>query len=505
MADDPITLAIGPWLPDLPALGNPGCTQARNVYPKTSKGYGPWPSPMPYSGALDARCQGGAAFIDKLGNVSMFAGDAGKLYRLISGSVGWVDVSRGGGYATPQDGQWNFSYANGLAIATNYNDAIQSFDLASSSTFADLSPDAPRARYAAIVKNFLVLAGTYDPIDADQPQRVWWPALNDPTNWPTPGTTAAAIVQSSFDDLLGDNGFCTGIVGNLGNADGAVFMERAVFRMIYSGPPEVFDFPPAEGVQGCVAPNSIVQYGNVAYYVAADGPYYFDGLESAPIALDQWAQTFLGDLDQGYLDRVVGAVDPVNHLILWAYPGQGNVNGNPNHLIVYNVRLKRGSILDVECETVLRLLSIGYTLDELYTVLGYSLDTLPAPLDSRVWTGGLQLLGTFDTLHKLNYFTGANLAATVETMEVQPFVGRRTKFTGARPLVDGGTPSIAVIKRELQQSNPVATAPVAMNGLGLCPVRGSGRYVRGRIAMPAGSDFSQIQGLQLIATPGGDR
>lgn len=505
MENNPLVLPVGPWTPDLPVLGNAGCVNVRNVYPKTSKSYGPWPSQMVYSNALTARCQGAAAFLDQLGNVNLFAGDATKLYRMVAGSVAWANVSKVGGYNTPSDGQWVFTYQNGLVIATNFADAQQSFDLASSLIFADLAVAAPRARYGSVVKNFYVVGGTYDAVDTDQPQRVWWPALNDPTNWPTPGTTAAAIVQSSFNDLLGDIGFLSGIVGNLGNADGAVFFEKAVFRMIYSGPPEVFDFPPAEGVRGCIAPNSLVQFGNLAYYMAADDFYVFDGQSSVPLGFDQWAQTFFLDLDQGYLDRVVGAADPLNKLIVWAYPGQGNSNGNPNHLLVYNWALKRASVLDVECETILRLLSIGYTLDQLYTVLGYTLDTLPAPLDSRIWSGGLQLLGTFDTLHKLNYFTGANLAPTVDTMETQPFPGRRWNCTGARPLVDGGTPSVAIGKRELQTQAVIFTPAVAMNALGTCKVRTSGRYGRARITLPAGSVFSHIQGVELEGTKAGTR
>lgn len=504
MESNPLRIPVGKWLPDLPDFENPGSINVRNVWPKTSKSYGAWPSPMVYSDALGARCQGATAFLDKLGNVTLFAGDATKLYQLTGGGITWADVS-GGPYACPASGQWNFQYMNGRVIATDYDDNIQTFLLGVDTAFSDLSADAPRARYLGVIKNFLVVAGTFDATDADQPQRVWWPALNDPTNWPTPGTQAAAQAQSSFNDLLGDNGFATGVVGNLGNADGAIFFERAVFRVIYSGPPVVFDFPPAEGVRGCVAPNSIVQFGNLAYYLAADGFYVFDGQSSESIDLEQFGQTFYSDLDQTYMDRVIGTADPLNKLIIWAYPGVGNNNGNPNHLLVYNWALKRASVLDVECEIVTKLLSLGYTLDELYTVLGYSLDNLPAPLDSRIWTGGLQLLGTFDALHKLNYFTGANLAPTIDTTEVQPFPGRRWSCKGIRPMTDGGVPSIAIGHRERMQDPVVWTPALPMNALGICPVRTSGRYGRARITLPANSDFSHILGAEIDGGKAGSR
>jgi len=506
MEKNPLRLLTGPWLPDLPALDNPGILTATNVYARTPKSYGPVGSMQVYSSALGARCQGAAAFLDATGNVNLFAGDASKLYRLVPGGTSWADVSKVGGYSTPSDGQWKFEYFNGIVTATNYSDPIQKFNITAADTaFSDLASGAPRARYLAFIKNFLMVAGTFDATDEDQPQRVWWPALADPTNWPTPGTVAAAQVQSSRNDLFGDYGFIQGVVGNLGNADGAVFMERAVFRVIYSGPPVVFDFSPAEGVKGCVAPNSIVQYGNLAYYLGPDGFYVFDGLTSTPIGANKFDKTFYADLDQSYLDRIVGTADPINRQIIWAYPGRGNSGGTPNHLLMYNWDLERATVCDMECETIARMLSIGYTLDQLYTVLGYTLDTLPAPLDSRVWTGGQLLLGAFDTAHKLNYLSGANLAPTVDTTEAQPFPGRRWRVKGARPLVDGGTPSVAIGRRERLVDPVTFTAASAMNALGICPVRASGRYGRARITLPAGSDFSHIQGVELDGDQAGSR
>jgi hypothetical protein len=416
---------VGPWTPDLPDYGNPGSINVRNVYPKTSKSYGPWPSPMVYSDALTARCQGGAAFIDNLGNVNLFAGDQDEALSHGGRLRGLDRCVQVGGYSCPADGQWNSTYLNGVVIANNLQRSHPGLYPRIFCAFADLAAAAPNARYSAVVKNFLMVTGTYDATDADQPQRAWWPALNDPTNWPTPGTTAAATVQSSFDDLLGDQGFMTGIVGNLGNADGAVFIERAVYRMLYSGPPETFDFPPAVGVVGCVAPGSIVSYANRAFYLGPDGFYAFDGASADPIGANKFDKTFYADLDQSYMGRIVGTADPINRQIIWAYPGQGNINGNPNRLLFYSTVNQRATICDVTCETIARMLSVGYTLDQLYTVLGYTLDNLPAPLDSRVWTGGQLLLGLFDTTHKLNYMTGANLAPLIDTTEAQPFPGTK--------------------------------------------------------------------------------
>lgn len=506
MATRPLTLPMGEYLPDLPDYNNPGSDTVLNVVPKTPTSYGPVQAPVVYSDALDDRCQGAAAFIDTDGNVSMFAGDAHKLYQLSSGGTTWTDVS-GVSYSTPSDGQWKFEYYNGFVTATNYIDPIQVFQLGVSLTFSDLAAAAPTAKYMAFVKGFLAVAFTNDPSSNVQPQRVWWPGVNDPTNWPTPGGTSAAQVQSSYNDIFGSQGSITGIVGNLGNADAAVFFQHAVWRMIYSGPPQVFDFFPAEGVRGCPAPNSIVQYSNLCYYLGEDGFYVFDGMSSKPIGANKVDNTFYNDLDQAYFDRIIGAVDPINKQILWAYPGDGNSGGNPNKILIYNWQLDKWSLITlITGEVFARLMTIGYTLDELYTVLGYLIDDVPASLDSPLWTGGKVQLGMFDTNHKLNFFTGQNLAATVDTSESQLFNGKKARIKNARPIVDGPvTPSVTIGYRDLQTQDVNYTSAIPMNALGTSPVRTSGRYIRGRITLPANSDFNNITGLELEATEAGIR
>lgn len=365
---------------------------------------------------------------------------------------------------------------------------------------------APKARYIANVKNFLCAGNTWDPVNGAQPQCVWWSALNDPTNWPTPGTVTAAEYQSDYNNLYGDGGWIQGVVGNLGTADGAVLMEHAVWRMLYVGPPAVFDFFPAQGVKGCPAPGSIVQLGNLVYYLGEDGFYAFDGTNVTPIGANRVDKWFFSNLDQSNISRVVGTVDPINKQIIWAAPFLMDATGGaPSRLVCYNWQLDRWTMAEVTLETVLRALTFGYTLDQLYTVLGYTIDTLPAPLDSRLWTGGQIALAAFDTTHKLNFFTGPNLAPTVDLGELQLFPGKVSVVKNARPLVDGGTPTVSIGTRNRTVDQASFNAGTAMNAIGTCPQRATGRYVRGRITLPAGSSFSHIQGCEVEATAAGAR
>lgn len=507
----PLVLPVAEYTPDLPDGG--GSKDIRNVYPRTPLSYGPVLSPVAQLNGLDRRCQGGAAYRDSSGVVHLFASEAFNLYHISSGAS-WTNVSRSfSSYTTNDEEMWRFAYFNGTVLATNFADPIQAYILIGGTAFADLAGGPPRARHIAVVKNaFVVVGNTYDGTNGNMPQRVWWSAAGNHQNWPTPGTTDAAIYQSGAVDLLGEGGWVQGFAANLLNADAIVFQQHAVRRMQYTVNP-VFSFLPVESAHGCLCPDSIVVAGGIAYYWGPDGIYAFDGAQSRPIGANKVDKTVYTEVDGGNLHRVVGTADPANKLIWWAYPTGGATDGNPDRLLCYNWNLDRFSICEVTCETLLRLISLGYTLDELTTILGYtSIETMPASLDSEAWQGGRLTLGSFTSQHQVAFFTGDPLAATVETQELQPAPGKRWLVTNSRPLIDGGgtAPTVAIGKRERKTDAVSYTPAVDMNALGQCPVRTSGRYMRGKIVVPANttntnSGWGQISGLELDAVPQGIR
>ncbi len=506
VANNPLTLTVKPWTPDMPSFGSGESMTVRNVLPRTPTSYGPFPSLNQYgSTPLPARCQGAVPGVDPDGNVSLFAGTGTNLYEMTVGSTTFNNVSKSAGaYNLAVEEYWSFALIKSRLIATNISDPIQSFVIGTDSAFSDLSADAPKARYATGIKQFLMVGNTHDPIGGNAPWRVWWSAINDPTSWPTPGSSAAAAVQSDYNDIIDDGGWIMGLVGNLGTSDGAIFFEHCVWRIVYTGPPGVFSFFPAQGVRGTPAPGSIIHLGSVAYYLGEDGFYVFDGTNSLPIGANKIDKTFFADLDPAQISRITSAVDPVNKMVFWAYAGAGNNQGNSNRVIVYNWVTENWSIADINSEVIFRSLTFGYSLDGL-DATGYNLDTLPYSLDSRAWTSGASILSAFDLTHTLCYFNGSNLAATVDTEEIQPYNGQRTFIRNARPLVDGGVPSIAMGTRELLTSTVNYTPAIAINSLGWSPQRTTGRYTRSRITLPAASTFTHIQGVQIDADPVGVR
>lgn len=363
---------------------------------------------------------------------------------------------------------------------------------------------APKARYMAQVKGFLVLGNTSDAVGGNQPQRVWWSSSNDPTTWPTPGGTLAATLQSSYNDLFGEGGWIKGIVGNLGTADGAVFMEHAIWQMIYVGPPVVFNFIPIEGARGTEMPGSIAQLGGTVFYVGEDGIYQFDGTTSVPIGYGKVDKTFFADLDFSYLSRVTGAIDPINKLYVLAYPGAGNSNGNPNKILTYHWPSQKWSVLQVNCEHILRAYAFGNNvLDSIGSVSLDSVTYNKFPMDSSVWNGGQLLLGGFDVSHQLSFFNGPNLGATIETTEGQPYPDKISFINNCRPLVDGGIPTVSFAWRNRLVDVPNYNIGTVMNQIGTCPQTINGRYLRASVTIPNGSLWTHFQGIDVDAVPNG--
>ena len=502
-------MPISEWLPDLPAFANPGAEMMTNAVPHDTMSYQPLRSFAAVSNTISTQARGAIFGRDASGNVTGFAGTATRLYDYTAATApNWKDVTRAAGnYSTSQTDFWSWVFYGTRLIAAQSNDDIQQFVMGSSTLFTALAAGtAPKAKYVARVRdNFIMVANTVDTVSGAVPWRVWWPAVGDPTNWPTPGTSTAAQLQSDFRDLIGNGGENQGIVGGLANADVAVFQRFAVWRGMYVGPPVIFSFAAVENARGCIVPGSIVQVGPVCYYLADDGFYMFDGIQSTPIGRNKVDRTFWQDVDRSNLFRVQGSVDPTCKLIYWAYPGPGNSGGNPNKYMVYNYALQRwalrndGGAIEI---LIQRSLTLGYTMEQL-DAFG-TMDTLPEPLDSIVWQGGSLNFGAFDTTHKLGYFNGATLPATIETTEVQLNDAGTAYVSRVQPIID--TPNVQVqLGTRMRQADPVvySTAQGITSRTGWAPVRASGAYHRARLTTQAGDAWLQAQGVLVDFRPAG--
>jgi hypothetical protein len=504
---------VGDWTPDQPPTGQIGeagtvkySMLVKNVVPLTEQSYGPLPGPVPFTAPLGARVQGLYTVRGDDGQGNIFAGDASKLYRLIGNASSFSDVS-GATYACPAPGAgfWSMTSFGSRVVATDLADPVQSMLLGVDTHFASLAASAPKARFAAVIRDFLFLGNLDDPVDGRLPSRLQWSAIGDPTNWPTPGTDVAVQLQSDYQDLeQQDLGPITGLVGPVSNAHGIAFCERGIYRITYQGSPLIFSFDVVEGASGTMAPQSIVprhirtQAGifAVAYYLGSDGFYAHDGASAMPIGSGKVDRWFFDTVDPHYRYSIVGSTDPTRQLIVWGFASKQSANGMLDRLLIYNWALARWSYGELDAtplETIGRSLFSTYSLDQLDAV--GNLDTLTPSLDAGYWVGGRSILAGTDAQHRLNYMAGPNLAPLCETAELQPVAGRRALVRMARALTDGQKATIETGHRELQSLPVIYEPKVRENENGTCPQWASGRYIRFRLGLPAGTDFEHIQGV----------
>lgn len=488
-------LKFGPWLPDLPYYENTGLTEAKNVIPVDGS-YKDFLAFIGSDDATGARPQGGYAATTTLGDPEIYTGDATKLYQKVG--TAWTDRS-GAVYTTPTLGYWRFVQFGGDIIATNYTDAIQSRAVGGAAAFAVLAAAAPKARQIGVINNFVMVGDTDEAVNGAIPYRVEWCAIGDATSWPVIGTSGARAVQRGEQFLNSAFGAVTSIAG--GQFSGLVFQQRGITRFTYKGGDEVFQIQEIEVTRGCWAPQSMIQIGQLAYFLAADGFYVTDGQTAVPIGNGQVDKTFLIDFDQTYRERMTVAFDAINKVIFWAYPSASATSGVPDKLIAYNIIEKRWSRAEDTIQLIFSSLSPGYTLEDLDSLFT-SIDDMTVSLDSSLWTGGIPNVMGFAS-NKLGSFSGASKDARFETGEIELDPGL-VWVDGIRPMVTGfpTTIEISIALRENQdnESRSFGTASTRTTRTGICDFREQGRYASARMDITGG--FDRALGMKYDVVPG---
>lgn len=496
-------IELAEWMPDLPPLGNPGALVADNVIPAANS-YRSFPNQVVAGTGVGGRVQGAIFARDAAQNVYNYAGDASALYRLVGVSFTSATRLAGGAYATPVDDYWEFVQWGETVIGVNgvNGDAPQQISLGAAN-FADMTGGPPKARHVAVINNFVVMGNVSD--SAVGVQRVRWSAINNANSW-----TVDAATLADYQDLLGDGGWVQKIVG--GEQGGYVLQERAIWRMTFVGSPVIFQFDKVKTGIGAYAPQSVVSFQGMIFFLGNDGFYMFDGSTVYPIGQNKVDKTFFDDLDSNYVYRIVGAIDPNRKLVLWSYPATGNSGGNPNRVLVYHWALKRWSRITgvggagFNMEFLIASVSAGYTLDSLDSLSG-SVDALPYSLDSTFYTGGQLNISVFNTSHGLATLNGSALPATVQTGEMNLITGRKSYINEVWPLVEGNEASVqvAVVSRNTLIESASTGGAMSPTSAGFAEVRNTARYHRFELTTTSGTEFDNLQGVMLTPVDAGAR
>ncbi|MDI9409737.1 MAG: hypothetical protein QM523_10915 [Candidatus Pacebacteria bacterium] len=512
-----IQIKAGPWLPDLPALNNPGLIVVKGLLPMSNNSYVSMPSFSPRTTGWSDPIMGFYTTKDRGGRPFNFGASGTRILGISGVDTHWEDMSPSQALQGNLESFWSIVSFGERVIFSNGVDPMQSLILNLEDRTSRLSPDpdAPVARYLAVVRDWLVAANLRDRSGANLPQRIHWSAIDNPTLWPPPGSDEAVAQQSDFQDLIGNGGAIQGIVGNIGTADAAIFMERAIYRMSFVGPPAIFSFHQVEGARGAAAPGSIITVGAQVFYLGEDGFYQFDGTTSVPIGNERINKTILRDINLITISRMSATVDPINSIVFWAYCSKGNSTGYPNRLLAYNWAivnddgsLGRWTLNDLDCQLLCRSLTNEMNLEQLdqfiiENEISTGVDGLPFSLDSRVWMAGQPLLSLIDVDGSLCVATPGNGKAELETGEFEAFPGRLTLLGRVTPLTDAKDLQVAVRSRN-SQAETLSTPVYSLPKNGQTSHRAQARYHRLAVKIDGGA-FSFFNGLTIEVKPGDAR
>lgn len=550
-------ITFGEWTPDQPGLTN-GLQRAENVFSK-AVGYGAIQTAVDYSGSASENLNNVVAGRKADGTTLVFAGGATKLFKLdmtdlsldsvvkasktitnvartsnvvtittsaahgysvgdsvtvtatsTTGVNGTFTIATVGSttftyaqtgtdigstadtgtvtflYTTPTNQRWRFTQFGNVIVAANGGNRLQGFNLNTSSTFQDLAADAPQSRYVTVVRDFVVSG--YVNSATVYPNRVQWSALGDESSW-----TNSATTQADYQDIP-DGG---SVVGVTGGEFGLVLMDRSIHRMSYIGSPLVFQFDNISRNLGCYEANSIIQYSGTTFFLSDDGFYACDGQQVLPIGNEKVNRYFFNDVDEGSLNLMSAAVDPYRKLIIWAYASQSSAT--PDKMLIYNFQTNKWTSGTITVDWIATSSTPSVALEGLDTF--GNVDTIYTSFDSRIWLGGKMQFAGLDGA-KIVTFSGANATAYIETGDIE-VPGATSAITIAKPIVDNGSGSVALISRRLLTESTIFGSQTAADAENRVSIRGVGRYHRLQLT-PTGS-WTNTVGMDIDLSPLGTR
>jgi hypothetical protein len=270
--------------------------------------------------------------------------------------------------------------------------------------------------------------------------------------------------------------------------------DRSVIRVTYvgveGGLDVIWQFDQISQEVGCMAAGSVCNVGRLVFFLSERGFMMCDGQEVMPIADEKFNRWFFGKFSRQDIANIWATIDPRRSIVLWAMPG------TPGTIIAYNWVLKRATTMQMDVAGLFTGYTSGITLDALDAVYG-NLDAMTISLDSPALQGGNPLLLIADSANVLNALTGPSLEATLQLDNIEPTPGRRSRIREVRLVTDATDASVTIDARMRAGDAESIRSASSMRSNGKMPIRANGRYNNVAVTIPAGADWSYIQGCEL--------
>jgi hypothetical protein len=457
--------------PDLPEYGHDFLVKARNCYAGI-RGFEPIKALSQVTAALPATWRGGGAFTGADGTAILLSGTNGGLYRLTSSAATLVSA---GTYSA----NWFFVQFGDLVICLNGGAPLKY--TISSGAGASLGGSPPTCQYGAIVRDFVFLAG-----NSSNQNRVYWSSIDNAEGW-TPGTN-----QSDIQDLP-DGGAITGLAGG---EFGLAFQDEAINIFEYQGSPLVFSRRKVASNIGALCHGGIGQHDRKYFFYSRRGFYKFVDGEVVPIGRNRIDRTFRTTYSVSEIvNNLRCTIDPERSLVIWSMP---------DRLWVYNFDNDMWS--DIAVTGIIGITTgrtASLTLEDI-AVIYPSIEDVTPSFDDPFWSGGSPML-LIAKSDGILYSFGAsdNMEAQFRLPQLELNPGRVSHVRNSRITGNCVSAQVSLDCRARMGDAPLNVVSTDYRLNGEVPIRASGRFIQAEITLPAGSDWSAIQGFDLEATAGG--
>ena len=220
----------------------------------------------------------------------------------------------------------------------------------------------------------------------------------------------------------------------------------------------------------------------------------FSGQDSKQSGSQKSDKPFFSRFNQEYPHLVFGAADAINKVVMWIYPSSST--SNADRAVLYNWDLNEWSEAEFNSQILFRDLTQGFTLEGL-DAISNNIENLGYSLDSRIWTGGRDVLATFDTDNKNATFSGNNLAATFESQEIGG--DTRIMVDAVRPYIDASANSALSVKMKYRNDTGgsiTTTSASSLDSNGEAHFTDvNARYVRAEVTVAADATWNHAQGI----------
>lgn len=482
---------IGDWLPDLPENENPGALLAKNCVPLLNS-YGPFKSLNAFTPALVNEARGMFWLRSAAAGSFNFAGDTTSLY-LYSGGGAWNNISKPATVYSVDF--WDFANFQNRVVATDGGAGpVQYYDLGVSTTFDDL-PNASALRCKAIgtVRDFLLM-GNYQIGSEVEEGGLAWSGFNNTEAW-----TPSLSTQSQRRRTRGAGGEIQRIVSG---TEAIVFREHSIMLVNYIGPPNIMRVDDLTTSHGTDAARSVCWTRDMVFYHSPEGFFQLDRPTRAltPIGAFKVNNWFTANAAKSEISRMIGTVDRVRGLVLWAFKSSPS-SVTYDRILIYNWQSKRWAYAEIQTEFLGEFAALGLNLDTIGAFLGGNIDSASINVDSDTFRGGGTAFVAFDPLHRTAGFDGPALVAQFDTTEVRSDEVKRTYVRSVRPIVQTAEAAlpidIAPITRNRVADNPTTGAFVPVGAQGLADARVNARYQRYR--MRISGEFQHATRVELVA------